>query len=372
MILRKKFWRVILILFIVLIGIISIIFIFHSFKVKPSSNPNFQEPQNKGATQTDKEKKQEVDSKIADNFDYQPIQPTEKEPEYQGKLLPVSSAGAELKKKFPRIIGSSQGPIFGRCFDCGVEEAVEVIAYIRCETCGEKNKGDGKKRCLECNNKKFRHDCSQQKTNMLPCGSALLTGSGDLEKQGIKAIVHACPGSLEKADKEEFQPTIQGIIRSVQNSILLAERHNYKSIAFCLIGSSMLDSIIPPSQGTKKERQVKLAEVIIRAAIEQSKKLKKAYFIDFGNEAFLKSRRNLEKEIEKKFPENGAISGNVAITDYSCHQCEVIVNSLNIEGEFINSGSFSGFIAKKTGSGKNQIQKEIREYISEFNKRLKK
>ncbi|KLL03379.1 MAG: hypothetical protein MRECE_18c036 [Mycoplasmataceae bacterium CE_OT135] len=42
-----------------------------------------------------------------------------------------------------------------------------------------------------------------------------------------------------------------------------------------------------------------------------------------------------------------------------------------MEGEFINSGSFSGFIASKAGSGKNKIQKEIKKNITEFNKRLK-
>src|SRR6185369_6055010 len=122
-------------------------------------------------------------------------------------------------------------------------------------------------------------------TNMLPCGSAVLTGSGDLEKQGIKAIIHACPGTMKRTKDEDFQPTIQGIIRSVQNSILLVEKNNYKSVAFCLIGSNFLDSIIPPSQGTKKERQEKLAEIIIKAAVEQNKKLK-IVFVDFGNEAF--------------------------------------------------------------------------------------
>ncbi|CAJ0892882.1 5813_t:CDS:2 [Entrophospora sp. SA101] len=209
--------------------------------------------------------------------------------------------------------------------------------------------------------------------NMLPRGSAILTGSGDLEKQGIKAIIHACPGAIQKNAGSEFEPNIQGIIHSVQNSIILAEKNNYKSIAFCLVGSSFLDRIFP-NQGTKKEKQLKLAEIIIKSAVEQRKSLEKIVFVDFGNTAFMEVNIKIgtESYFRKKL---GIVSilfcGNNSITDYSSHKCEVIVNSLNMEGEFISSGSFSGFIAKKTGSRKSKIQKKIKEHITEFNKRLK-
>ena len=67
------------------------------------------------------------------------------------------------------------------------------------------------------------------------------------------------------------------------------------------------------------------------------------------------------------------LTSGKGITDYSEHKCEVIVNTtFNVEGKFIGSRGLSGFICQRTGSGKNQIQKEIKECISEFNKRLKK
>lgn len=185
---------------------------------------------------------------------------------------------------------------------------------------------------------------------------------------------------MSKKDQSEFTPSIQGIIHSVQNFILLAERNNYKSIAFCLIGSNFLDNIISPQQGTKKERQIKLAEIIIQAAVEQRKTLERIVLVDFGNEAFMYDLLESEKISEEKMKGVKATNGVVGIsegktkargiTDYSLHECEVIVNSLNMEGEFINAGSFSGFIARQTGSAQEKIQNDLRNYINEFNKRI--
>ncbi|RHZ36890.1 macro domain-containing protein [endosymbiont GvMRE of Glomus versiforme] len=319
---RKKSnnaWKIFLILIIFLLTVISIYFLFRHFKDKLPSKNETKKPL------INKEDKKKDGSRPNDNNqeenNYQPVKPTQKEAEYQGTELPIYSAGTEYKK-----------------------------AVIE--------------------------------TNMLPRGSAILTGSGDLEKQGIRAIIHACPGSIEKKDKN-FRANIEGIIRSVQNSILLAEKSNYKSIAFCLIGSNLLDDIIPPNQGTKKERQIKLAEIIIKSAVEQRKGSEKIVFVDFGNTAFSEAWWKISEEYPRggKMVNTFTIKGftyvgkgkknEKGITDFPLHKCEVIVNSLNIEGEFIGSGSFSGFIAGKTGLGKSKIQKEIKEHITEFNKRLK-
>ncbi|RHZ37663.1 macro domain-containing protein [endosymbiont GvMRE of Glomus versiforme] len=308
---RKKnnAWKIFLVLIIFLLSIISIYFLFRHFKDKLPSKNGTKKPLNN--TKNQKKDDYQPSNNNQKQNNYQLIKPTQKEAEYQGTELPISSAGTEYKKT-----------------------VIEI--------------------------------------NMLLRGSAILAGSGDLEKQGIRAIIHACPGSIEKKDKN-FRANIEGIIRSVQNSILLAEKNNYKSIAFCLIGSNLLDIIISPSQGTKKERQVKLAGIIIKAAAEQRKNLEKIVFIDFGNQAFLDAfmANYLFKKDEKSKGLFTFSSSDRGITDYSFHKCEVIVNSLNIEGEFISSGSFSGFIANKTGSKKYKIQKEIKENIAEFNKRLK-
>jgi len=59
------------------------------------------------------------------------------------------------------------------------------------------------------------------------------------------------------------------------------------------------------------------------------------------------------------------LTSRKGITDYSEHKCEVIVNTtFNVEGKFIGSRGLSGFICQRTGSGKSQIQKEIKECIS--------
>lgn len=321
---KSDTWKIFLILVIFILSIISIYFLFCHFKNKSQKDVEKNPLTNKKIKKDNDSLPEKKNWKL--NINYQPVQPTQKEAEYQGeKQLPISSVGTEHKKT-----------------------AIEA--------------------------------------NMLPRGSAILSDSGDLKKQGIKAIIHACPGSISKKKNENFRATIQGVIRSVQNAILLAEKNNYKSIAFCLIGSSFLDSIIFPNQGAKKERQEKLAEIIIKSAIEQRKNLEKIIFVDFGNDAFTRTLQRVGKKysIEKMKGINSSCSGSVdsdrkeikqkkkGIIDYSSHQCEAIVNSLNTEGEFISSGSFSGFIASKTGSEKSKIQKKIKENISEFNKRMKR
>lgn len=102
-------------------------------------------------------------------------------------------------------------------------------------------------------------------------------------------------------------------------------------------------------------------------------------FVDFGNQAFGEAWSKVNPKCSGRLKDVFTIRGHDYLTgkkrgiaDYSLHKCEVIVNSLNVEGEFINSGSFSGFIAGKTGSKKIKIQNDIKEYITEFNKRLKK
>ncbi|CAG8576882.1 3637_t:CDS:2 [Scutellospora calospora] len=117
------------------------------------------------------------------------------------------------------------------------------------------------------------------KNSLLP-GSALLTdtldglggGSSPLDSKGIANIIHAAPWprDLFKSD-EDF---INCVVKSVQNSIILAERNNFEKLAIPLVGGGIYLGSCDPQ---------KLAEGIIRGAInqlEKCQKLKKIIFID--------------------------------------------------------------------------------------------
>jgi hypothetical protein len=90
----------------------------------------------------------------------------------------------------------------------------------------------------------------------------------------------------------EFQPTLLGVTLSVKNSIILAERFDYKSITFPFLGSGIfLDKIIPSANENnpdedKKERKEALAEAIVRVAVNQMSpsKIKKITFVVMGEE----------------------------------------------------------------------------------------
>jgi len=105
MILRKKIWRVILILLVVSIGVISIIFIFHSFKTKPHNKLSKNYSANLPPESLKKNEfdyfdynkfKQEYETlqSFTSKFNCQPpLHPSYEELEYQGKTLPISSVG---------------------------------------------------------------------------------------------------------------------------------------------------------------------------------------------------------------------------------------------------------------------------------------
>src|SRR5215216_1263131 len=88
-----KIW---LVLIVFLLTIIAIYFLFRYFKTEAAPKNNT----SKSAANT---KKLIKDSPLPGNSkqklnNYSPLQPTQKEAEYQGQLLPISSAGTEYKK----------------------------------------------------------------------------------------------------------------------------------------------------------------------------------------------------------------------------------------------------------------------------------
>lgn len=304
---KKKYpWRIFLVLIVFLSTLISVYFIFRHFR-------HFRNKEDSVENNSPLKKNNIEDNP---NFSWKSIQPTKDEPEYQGKLLPISSAGTEKN---------------------------DIVI----------------------------------KAKMLPRGSAIITSSGDLEKQQIKAIIHAVPGAMARKDVE-FEPNLKGLVCSIQNSIILAEKNNYESIAFPLADSKFIDLVLPSNQGSRRERKLRLAEIIIKAVINQRKKLKKIVFVEFGDNVFTEAGAKIafEEDYNKKLGQGMEVKivfqKSKGITDYDLHECELIVNTtFNMEGKFNGSKGISGLIAIKTGSGKNKIQNEIREHLAEFNTRLR-
>jgi O-acetyl-ADP-ribose deacetylase (regulator of RNase III) len=135
----------------------------------------------------------------------------------------------------------------------------------------------------------------------LPRGAALITGSGDLAKldgdknKNIKKIIHAASGSH---NPPAYHPTKESIIRSVQNSIILAGREKIQSLAIPLIGGDIFLNLIKKTSPDITQEQ--LAEVIVKAAINQRKATKedlKIFFVDYNSDNFQSD--NFQKALNK-------------------------------------------------------------------------
>jgi len=113
----------------------------------------------------------------------------------------------------------------------------------------------------------------------IPRGSALLTSSGNLATRGINQIIHAAPGSNAQI-APWGNPTLQGVVRSVQNSILLAERNNLRDLAIPFVGGSIFFRAM-------KISKEKLLRGIMEAAINQRNDkltVQRIIFVSFGAE----------------------------------------------------------------------------------------
>jgi len=186
----------------------------------------------------------------------------------------------------------------------------------------------------------------------------------------------------------EFQPTLLGITRSIQNSIILAERFDYKSITFPFLGSGIfLDKVISPADETnsdedKKNRKRALAEEIVKVAVNQMNpsKIKKITFVLWGEEdsqifsdIISEMRSDAEKgqysEEKKEFillsniEEEGLSSINGSIINWNQHKGDVIVNAANMEVQF--GKGVSEVISGATGQ-KKEIDDEAKEKIKNY------
>lgn len=175
-----------------------------------------------------------------------------------------------------------------------------------------------------------------EKNKLWPLGSAVITQSGNLHAQGIRAIIHAASGSMVQSGVG-FDPTLDSIVLSVKNSIQLAIDNNYKSIAIPLVGGGIF---LRRSGATMEE----LMRGLLKAGQGYQGRIKIAYVMydDSSYDNLVSAKESL------KISENDGfklVKGS--ITDFNVHKCETIVNAANTELQF--GGGLSGAIGQATG-----------------------
>jgi O-acetyl-ADP-ribose deacetylase (regulator of RNase III) len=184
---------------------------------------------------------------------------------------------------------------------------------------------------------------------MLPIGSAALTSSGAMSDSGIKGIIHAASGSMTM-HSGIYNPSITGVVKAIKNSLRIAKRKGFDSVAIPFIGGGIfLNSI-----GISKNE---LAHTIISTALKNIGGLKLSFVAYTQNdfevfedeyEKALAQQSKLSKFADKiLFRKTLAKRTNVlrgSITNFDLHKRELIINAANTE--LIFGGGLSGFIGK--------------------------
>jgi O-acetyl-ADP-ribose deacetylase (regulator of RNase III) len=190
--------------------------------------------------------------------------------------------------------------------------------------------------------------CFVQAEKMLPRGSALITTSGDMNKEGISAIIHAATGAMTKSDGE-FEPTVDSIKNSIKNSFILARRYKHKRVAVPFLGGGIFAS----RMGVTKEE---LADIIISAALKNQRKLEVVFVLFTAAEETI-FRDTLANYTNAK--NASVVKGS--ITEFDIHKATAIVNAANMEVIF--GGGISGAIGSASGQA-DQIDAEAAEAVS--------
>ncbi len=186
-------------------------------------------------------------------------------------------------------------------------------------------------------------------SKLAPRGSATITDSGKLKNQNIKAIIHAATGSMNRSGKS-FDPSLESVELSVKNSVKLAQKNSFTSIAVPFLGSGIFISRI----GTTKK---KLAATIIQAMSDAANDIKPV-FVAYGDSDY-----ELVKAVKARLNTSKVSIVKGSITDYSVHNAAVIVNAANTELVF--GGGLSGVIARATGAS-DEIDKENKAILQSF------
>ena len=182
-----------------------------------------------------------------------------------------------------------------------------------------------------------------------PLGSAVITQAGNMESQGIKAIVHAASGSMARSGVGN-DPTLTSIVDSVKNSIQLAIDNNLKSVAVPLVGG-----------GIFLQRSGATTEDLMKNLLIEAKKYEnkiKVVFVMYDAKSF-----NNLKDVSQAA--NVAESANFklvqgSITEFAVHGCEAIINAANTELKF--GGGLSGAIGSASGQAQ-EIDSEAEETL---------
>ncbi|MDG5492707.1 hypothetical protein [Psychroserpens sp. SPM9] len=175
------------------------------------------------------------------------------------------------------------------------------------------------------------------KENMLPRGSALVTSSGDLSKQGIDAIIHAATGAMTKSGGI-YEPTQDSIKHSVLNSFELLNANNFNKLAVTFIGGSIFAGRI----GITNEA---LAKIIVDACFASNPEASQFVIVIYKSVDVA----TFTKVITENYPKADlkSVLKQGSVLDFSLHQCDTIMNAANMEVRF--GGNLSGKIATATG-----------------------
>jgi len=199
--------------------------------------------------------------------------------------------------------------------------------------------------------------------NMVPRGSAVLTTSGQLKKDGIKGIIHAATGSMNSSDTN-FSPNLEGIKNSIKNSLIIAKKNKISSLAFPFLGSGIFLTSIGVSRNILARE---ILDTIIKNHENPSSLMIK--LVAYSKEdlgIFKKEFEVLTKENPELVKRIEILEGS--ITDYSLHKSEVIVNAANTELVF--GGGISGHIGSKTKEA-NSINLQCRKLIDKLKSETK-
>ena len=201
--------------------------------------------------------------------------------------------------------------------------------------------------------------------------------SSVLNDKGITHIIHAVNQPYSAFNNNE-QWFIDYVVKSVQNSIILADRYKFEKLAIPFVGGGVYLGSCDPQ---------KLAEGIIIGAVNQLEKcqnLKRISFIDWENDSnsylghAFESQLNWKNLISKAVARDnnafGVLKSNPEklvgynkgdIRDKNIHGASVIVNAANTQVKF--GGGISGAIAEQVGD-KTKIEQKAQELIGKFNR----
>lgn len=189
--------------------------------------------------------------------------------------------------------------------------------------------------------------------NALPRGSAMVTSSGALSRRGIRAIIHAAPGS-DHNETAHFIPTTEAVATAIKNSLLLASENNFRSVAIPFIGGVIFLGRL----GIQAPQLAKIILTAISASAyyrQDPNRVKIVLYADKDMEIFKTAQQELGSAIVLE--KNNILDANT----------EAIVNAANMEVRF--GGGISKSIGEATGE-EIRIDQEAKENIKIFNEWL--